>query len=179
MPPYPKHPSARARRNQVSTATALVVTSPNVKPELPQRYRVVKVKEDGETITVREPADWHPNALYLWEALWSSEMVDEFLGVDIPTLIRLVALETEYWERFEDGRSTTMVSSNIDALIKQYGLTPMARRSLDWVIAETEETTSKTRKRNTKRVDVTLTDADIVELPLSAPTADPTDVLYQ
>lgn len=170
MPSPPKHPSVRARRNS-PTSKEIVRAEPLGTPPLPQRYVVT----DGE----RKPAEWHPNAVAVWESIWDSEMVDEFLRVDIGTFIRLLDLETKYWEKSErDERGVVTLNEQIQSIIKESGLTVMRRRVLGLVIASTEESQSRTQamKRQPRPVDAVQGQA--LTLPPSSIIEDDPDELF-
>lgn len=188
MPPNPKHQSLRARRNKPATSKELVVRDePREVPDLPPRFTIVKSKdENGEEVRTRVPAEWHDMAIKLWTEIWESPMAEEFHDSDIGEMERLLALTHRFWETFEGGSNTglALMSAEIKQLRKAYGLNPMARRSLDWTIAQTEEARSKTRRP--RKVDVEQGEATdipeaetVPELPPSAPAEDPTAVLYE
>jgi len=146
------------------------------KPQLPTRY--VVDKDSGERIE----KDWHPNAVAVWNSIWDSEMADEFFRVDIGTFIRLLDLETKYWERSErDERGIVTLNEQINAIIKEAGLTVMRRRVLGWVVAQTDE--SEARAAAVRRApqrpldvgDVTVPEP-VLELPPGAVQEDPDDL---
>jgi hypothetical protein len=141
MPPSPKHPSARARRNRHSTATELVVRDPNEVqiPPLPPRY----VIRDGERLQI----EWHPLAIQTWQEVWSSPMVAEFLEADTGGVRALLLLENDMWEKSERGRSVTELAAEIARVRKTFGLAPMGRRSLQWTISQTAEVQDRIQRR--------------------------------
>jgi hypothetical protein len=184
MPPYPKHPSARARRNKSASSTELTVrTGPVTIPDLPPCFTVVKTEdENGKKVKTRVQDEWHPQAVKVWEEVWASEMSQEFLASDVGEMERLVALVHRFWVTSEEGSNTglALMSAEIKALRKQYGLTPMARRSLDWTLAQTEESRSNVqRHRQPRQIDATVEDAEVVELTPSAPEVNPIAVLHK
>lgn len=145
MPPYPKHPSVRARRNQPSTATELQIVNPDdlEVPALPAR--LVQKKVDGEVVKVE--AEWHPMAVASWVEVWTSPMTAEFLEADFGGIRMLLAMEHAFWEKMEAGRSVTELAAEISRVRKQYGLAPMGRRSLQWTIAQTQDTMNRNARR--------------------------------
>lgn len=172
MPPTPKHPSVRQRRNQVATTTTLQVVPAGERevPELPERFRRVK-DPDGGYLTV--PAEWHPMAAATWTEVWSSPMVAEYLEADHGGIRILLALESDFWERLEAGRSVTELAAEISRIRKNFGLAPMGRRSLQWTIAQTQETMDRNRRRRVRAAEAiegsaeelpSTTDAEVVDV---------------
>lgn len=148
MPPYPKHPSARARRHKTATHTELVVRDPNEVeiPSMPARFRIV----DGERIET----DWHPEAEATWIEVWTSPMVAEFLEADQGGVRALLMLENDMWERFERGKSITEIAAEVSRIRKNFGLAPMGRRSLQWTVAQTAETVQRVQRRSANAIEV-------------------------
>ena len=140
--PLPKDPSVRARRNKTSTAAKLPLDGPGVEaPYLPPRI----VEVDGE----QREAGWHPLALQLWEDVWASPMVPEFLTADVHGLYVLVALTDAYWRRMEAGQvsGAAELSKEIRQQRMAYGLTPIDRRRLQWEVEKAEDASDKGRRR--------------------------------
>jgi hypothetical protein len=123
MPPLPKDPKIRQRRNRAPTAAALAA-SPAA------RSRALPVRDDGK--------DWHPQAVAVWTEAWASPMADEYLEADVPGLILLVHLTHEYY-----GRPSGNLAAEIRQQRLSYGLDPMARRRLQWEVARAESATRK------------------------------------
>lgn len=165
MPAYPKHPSVRQRRNATTTATQLQVVNPETVevPDLPTRVVRVKDKETGEEVVT--PAQWHPQAEQTWIEVWTSPMVAEFLTADYGGIRILLALEHDFWSRLEAGRSVTELAAEISRLRKNFGLAPMGRRSLQWTIAQTEETMERNQRRRTAPRQLADVEGTATELP--------------
>jgi hypothetical protein len=119
--PLPKDPVLRQRRNKAATRALLPAeTQPLAEyPALPE-------------LSSRGP--WHPMAVRWWDDVWSSPMHDEFLRADIGALFRLVDLVDEFWKTHK-----VKIAGEIRLLEREFGLTPMARRRLEWTVAQVDE----------------------------------------
>jgi hypothetical protein len=128
-----KPSSLRARRNKTSTrATLRAVENPDI-PELPDHV------------------DWHPAVLAWWEDCWSSPMAPEWTESDRHTLFLAARLIQQVWD--EDTSAASRVTSAAEARhhLRECGLTPMARRSLQWEIFRGEEAEERTKQRRAAR----------------------------
>lgn len=138
--PPPKHPSLRQRRNRSSTGATLKAVDGVEIPELPDR-----IDDDGELIP------WHPMALDFWEEVWSSPMVSEYLDADVPGLLVLANLTDAYWKGVDKGQVGKELAAEIRLQRVDYGLTPIARRRLQWEVERTEEAKDRGQRRRTSR----------------------------
>jgi hypothetical protein len=119
--PAPKHPQLRQRRN-ISTTRAVLPAEEQPRtepPELPPHLG------DG---------GWSAMAVQWWRDVWSSPMQVEFLRGDEPALCRLVALVDQFWK---DGDLAT--AREIRLLEREFGLTPLSRRRLEWSVVRVED----------------------------------------
>ena len=136
--PLPKNPEMRARRNK-SSSRAILTLTPDTrmigKPNLPR----LKTKDN-------EDMEWHPMARKFWEDIWESPMSAEFTHGDEPALFRLVFLVHCFW-----NKPNIQTSKEISALEKEFGLTPMSRRRLEWTIAQSEDAKGKHELNRAKR----------------------------
>ncbi len=131
--PMPKNPATRRRRNRATTRAMLPA-------EIEQRkYRPRLPKLNGK-------AKWHPLAKMYWDLVWTSPMSHQFLAADIPVLFRLLMLVN----RFFDGGSLK-VAAEIRMLEREFGLTPLSRRRLEWIVAQAEEAVDQHEHRRSKR----------------------------
>jgi hypothetical protein len=121
--PLPKHPSQRQRRNRRSTIATLPVTSSAAFVPLPART-----------------PPWKPATMAWWGLIWASPMATEWVDADVPGLIKLAGLEERFWVADAKGDTAEMVKASAEAryLMREYGLTPMARRALQWEIKRLE-----------------------------------------
>jgi hypothetical protein len=126
--PLPKPAYLRQRTNKSASRAILQVRGGALdKPMLP----------DG---------DWHPMAVDWWEDVWASPMSAEFLQGDVPALYRLVSLVDVWWNEHKLD-----VAKEIRLLEREFGLTPLARRRLEWQVAVSEEKKEQHGIRRSKR----------------------------
>lgn len=78
-----------------------------------------------------------------WENVWSSPMSFEFLGGDEPALFRLVVLVNIFWH----DPTKLDVAREIRLMEREFGLTPMSRRRLEWSVVAAEESKDRLDKR--------------------------------
>jgi hypothetical protein len=122
--PAPKPAATRVRRNRSSGARTFELdTSPGV-PALPDRY-------DQRT------RSW-------WEAVKSSPMREEYTSSDWQGLLAVAAL-LELWWNTADPKAL----AEWRVQCREYGLTPIARRSLAWEIRRAD--TGSTPARHARR----------------------------
>lgn len=112
----PKNPKTRARMNKASTKATLRADPIVGVPDLPKRA---------------EGDPWHPRTLAWWKDLWESPISDELLKYDVHGLIDLAFLQDRY-NNTPDGE----LMKEIRQQRACYGLTPIDRRRLDWVIED-------------------------------------------
>ncbi len=143
--PLPKDPAIRQRRNKVTTQAILVVQdAPRVRapqlPELPKK----KCKVKGQVVEIEQA--WHPMAEKLWKEIWASPMRYEFLRADEGALFRLIFLVHLFWTK-----GSLAVAAEIRMLEREFGLTPLSRRRLQWMVAHAEEAKDQHLERKAKR----------------------------
>ena len=119
--PLPKDPAIRQRRNKSATRALLRADT------LPRR-------QAPHLPALPEGEEWHTMARKFWAAVWSSPMRYEYMRADEPALFRLVALVNTFWQS-----GSLAVAKEIRLLEREFGLTPLARRRLEWTVAQAEE----------------------------------------
>jgi hypothetical protein len=132
----PKDPAVRQRRNKGSTHTILAVESMvrSRAPKLPPLTRTKKVK--GQLVVITE--EWHPMAREFWRSVWASPMRYEYLPADEPALYRLVFMVDQFWKK-----GSLAIAAEIRQLEREFGLTPLSRRRLEWTVVQAEEAKNK------------------------------------
>jgi len=148
--PAPKPASQRQRRNLRSTAARLEA-APATKIPLPAiRWSSIKcaqchlakwshIRRWFEEAEVEahdyDPValDWRPTTLAWWETIWDSPMADEWVDADVPALMALAVLVDEFWT-FGDSK----IHAEIRQASREFGLSPLSRRSLQWEIHKVE-----------------------------------------
>ena len=151
--PAPKHHSVRSRVNKASTRATLFEPAPDEIeiPELPPMRLVEKRRKgrdaDGivQTETYMVEVPWRLETQEWWESLWSSPMAGEFHSSDRHGLFRLAVLVDDFWQH-----PSSQANAEIRLAQKDYGLTPLDRRRLEWTIASAETATEKRPDRKPK-----------------------------
>ena len=135
MPPLPKDPTARRRRNKVPGARVLE-RRPNVTPvPLPPLT-------DG----------WHPATVAWWEDAWRDPMAAAWLPSDVHRLLMLAVMVNDYWNApSSTGRKEVLGEIRLTGAL--FGLSPIDRRRLNWTIEDPEpgEDPAPPAKRATKK----------------------------
>ncbi len=117
MPPVPKPAALRQRQNR--TATKATIEAPPA----------VRVELDG---------DHHARTVAWWDVIWSSPISAEWVDADVPGLVALATLWDEFWGADDDLAKRVKAAAEIRMASMQFGLTPMARRSLQWEVRRVE-----------------------------------------
>lgn len=117
MPPLPKPPGARRRRNagQVNWLTLPAGQDREV-PALPLE-------------------DPHPSTVTAWQRAWESPMAAMWLAADVQGLARWATM----LDTFYKGRATAALLREITKHEDRYGLSPAARVRLRWIVERLED----------------------------------------
>jgi hypothetical protein len=145
--PPPKHPSARARRNKVTTHAVLRADHAIVAPELP-----------GET--------WHPMTVAWWRDVWASPMAPEFDESDRHGLFVLAALVDDFWNA-PTAKDRKELAAELRQQGQRFGLSPIDRRRLQWEVERVEAAQADGRRRQSATT----------PRPKKKPARDPRDIL--
>lgn len=119
MAPLPKPPKQRRRRN----------VSQSDWRELPPDGRRGK----APALPKRE-AGWLPSTKQWWSVVWASPMAVAWLDADVDSLVRLATLKDE----FARGTAPATALPAMQQLEDRFGLSPKARRALQWEVARAE-----------------------------------------
>lgn len=115
--PLPKPPEQRRRRNKGQSQWAqLSVRDAGVAPALP----------DGE---------WEPCTRDWWSKLWASPMASAYQEADFDSLVRLARLKDDF---AREPKSSAALPA-MQQLEDRFGLSPKARRALQWEIVTADE----------------------------------------
>lgn len=143
--PVPKNAATRQRRNRTATKAQLEAPAAT-RTELPTRYSSFKCREcyltvgkhtaeqfDKEDILPHgfepEEDDWRALTVAWWDTIWASPMADEWVDADVPGLVALAFLVDEFWRT-----GNREIAAEIRMQQREYGLSPLSRRSLQWEI---------------------------------------------
>lgn len=116
MAPIPKPPGQRVRQGTAQGHwRTLPAATPFKRPALPKRT----------------PA-WLKSTREWWVVLWESPMATTYLEADVPALVRLAEMVDDR------ARGTLSATETIamTALEDRFGLSPKARRALQWEIGQ-------------------------------------------
>lgn len=129
MPPQPKPPGQRRRRNS---------GQPQWK-ELPADGR------QGAPPPL-PPAEWLDSTRDWWKAIWASPMATVWLDADVPALVRLAQMIDQCNRDNVSGEFL----SEIRQLEDRFGLSPKARKGLFWEVAQAEVIEMPPQKKERK-----------------------------
>lgn len=127
--PPPKHSSARARRNKVTTHAVLTADHAIVAPELPGEH-------------------WHPMTIEWWRDVWASPMAPEFDDSDRHGLYVLAALVNDFWFA-PTAKDRKELAAELRQQGARFGLSPIDRRRLQWEVAKVEEAQDQRARKAT------------------------------
>jgi hypothetical protein len=131
--PQPKDPAVLRRRNKTATRAVL---KPNENPEIPDLPKGLR---------------WRVQVKEWWTRAWSSPMVPEWTESDVDALYLAARLMQQFWDPETTPNVCRGLAGEIRQLLAQCGLTPMARRSLQWEIERAEAAQESTAKRRAGR----------------------------
>ncbi len=112
--PPPKPAAQRRRRNKTVKPRTLPAKAGKQAPKLP-----------GADDLLEETRQW-------WSTVWASPMAVVYLDADVPALARLAGLI----DRTGRGESGSKLLSEIRSLEDRFGLSPLARRRLQWEVEQ-------------------------------------------
>jgi hypothetical protein len=133
--PAPKAIELRQRRNKSTTRAVLAPEAPLEKPRLPAH-------PDGEV--------WHALAKRWWKEVWASPQHYEYMRADLGAIFRLVLFVDMYWKA-ESMTARLSIGGEIRLLEREFGLTPLSRRRLEWQAAASEEAKDKHERRRARQ----------------------------
>lgn len=149
MPPLPKHPAARQRRNKSSSKATLSLVVDHKVPMMPNPDHWLHRPDD---VPGPDPV-WSPAVEAWWEDIWSSPMSNEFTDADIHGLYLACFYLQQTLNPYLKIADRLNASKAYEAAVKNFGLTPMSRRSLQWEVERAEEAQAKGAKRKARYQD--------------------------
>lgn len=143
----PKDPSTRSRRHKTSTKAVLhAVENPDI-PPLPPAGDWLGGIEDMTTPDEAPPREWPRPVERWWEDIWSSPMSSEFTDSDIHGLYLACFYMAQVLNPYLKMTDRISASKAYETQVRNFGLNPMSRRTLQWEIERSEEAQAKGRKR--------------------------------
>lgn len=143
--PPPGHgalpPSVRARKNKTSTAAELELLP------LEERAAIPVPELPSERI-------WDPKTSEFWVAAWQSPMRLEWDPGDTHKVLMVAYVLDEFYQlataddvkRVDRALAMTKLAKSVIDLTARLGLDPYARRSLQWLMVQTERTEADTER---------------------------------
>ena len=131
--PDPKNPAVRARRNRVSTNRTLRGVGSSKVPALP-----------SDVVWRKPVVEW-------WGRAFSSPMSDEWTVADVDSMYMAAALLQSFWDPECGVDLRVRITGQVVRILGECGLTPMARRRLQWQVEQGEEASAKTSARRSAR----------------------------
>jgi hypothetical protein len=119
MAPLPKPPGQRVRRNKEQGSWK----------ELPEQGS----SSPAPPLPTKKPA-WRKSTRDKWEKLWASPMATAYVEADQVALERMAML----WDEIDRGEVGNGRLSAVQKLEDQFGISPKARRALQWEITKAE-----------------------------------------
>lgn len=138
MPPLPKPPGLRQRRNRESTRALLPTEAESAGAEVPA------LPELGGK------AKWHAMVIRWWESVWKSPMANEYLMADKESLFMLARLHQDFWTA-KGRKDRQQAAAEIRQQGVRFGLSPIDRRRLQWEVEKGEQAADRTEKRRTRK----------------------------
>jgi hypothetical protein len=120
MPAPKKHPSTRARRNKTAGARTLAAVNEAGIPAVPDWVQ------------------WTSAAVSYWDDMWTSEMSSEWLESDYHNVVMCTAAYNDFVTG-ETAKDRKDAMAELRLQRKDLGLSPMARRSLEWAVESAEQ----------------------------------------
>ena len=141
--PPPKDPGTRQRGNKTSTrATLRAVEDPEI-PPLPDARNWLA---DGPEVH-GEAVEWSQPVKEWWRTIWSSPMSSEFDESDIPQLYLAAFYLHQVTNRWLKMTERLAAAKQHETAVRNFGLNPMSRRSLQWEIEKAEDAQARGTQR--------------------------------
>lgn len=155
--PHPKEPEKRARGNKTSTATTLSLVVDHEVPELPDPEDwLARPVIDGREIGFDDkPVDWSPAVKKWWITIWSSPMSNEFHPSDTEQLHLACFYLHQVTNPYIKMAERLAAAAKHESCVRNFGLTPMSRRSLQWQIEQVKDAQARNKRRGGKQEDDT------------------------
>ena len=146
--PAAKDPSVRARTNKHSTkATLYAIEAGDVDiPPMPPAGHYVPSPFPESSEHYVEPF-WYPAVVAWWNDIWSSPMSSEFSDSDMHGLYMGCKQLQESLNPRNKATEQAAFMTKFEQTSRNFGLNPMARRSLQWEIDRGDEANDRTDKR--------------------------------
>lgn len=129
-----------SKRGAKATLVAVLVAASSSIPELPKK----PPRYDDEGYEVEQ--FWHPQTEAWWNDVWTSPMSDQWDDSDVHNLYLLALLYDDIW-RAETSAMRAKAMAEYRLQRADLGLSPYARRRLEWTIETAEEAKARGERR--------------------------------
>lgn len=129
--------------------------------------RVLSAVSNPKVPTLPEYCDWHQAVREFWVSAWSSPLPQEWDESDRHTVLMAARAMQTAWTEDTSPTARSAAMAECRLLLRECGLTPMSRRSLQIEIERAEEAVDRGQSRRGTRA--------AVKPP--KPAADPRDTL--
>lgn len=151
--PPPKEASKRARGNKTSTKATLSTVINHEVPPLPDpEHWLARPVINGQEVTFGgddKPVDWSPAVKRWWITIWTSPMSNEFHESDTAQLDLACFYLHQVTNPYIKMAERLAAAAKYEACVRNFGLTPMSRRSLQWEIEKVTEAQDRRVRRQT------------------------------
>lgn len=138
MPPLPKPPGLRQRRNRESTRALLPTEKQAANGAVPLLPKLA------------EKEKWHPMVRQWWKSVWQSPMASEYLAADTEALFMLARLHQDFWTAW-DPKTRQSAAAEIRQQGVRFGLSPIDRRRLQWEVEKGDQAVERTTIRRQRK----------------------------
>lgn len=147
--PVPKEPSKRARGNKTSTKAVLSAVVDHEVPPMPDpKDWLSRPIVDGEEMSLETgEIDWSPAVKKWWTTIWESPMSNEYHESDTAQLHLACFYLHQVTNPYIKMAERLSAAKAHEGCVRNFGLSPMSRRSLQWEIERVNEAQDKRKKR--------------------------------
>lgn len=148
--PTPKPLGTTQRKRQSSTKAVLKTATDHEIPSLPPAAEWLTTieeefgRKDG---TSAPPREWPDPVVRWWNDIWSSPMSNEFVSSDIHGLYLACFYMAQVLNPFLKMSDRISASKAYETAVRNFGLNPMSRRTLQWEIERSEEARDRGKRR--------------------------------
>lgn len=153
--PPPKEASKRARGNKTSTKATLSTVVDHEVPPLPDpEHWLARPVINGQEVTFGgddAPVDWSKAVKDWWITIWTSPMSNEFHESDTAQLHLACFYLHQVTNPYIKMAERLAAAAKHEACVRNFGLTPMSRRSLQWEIEKVTEAEDRRKRRQSDK----------------------------
>lgn len=149
--PNPKDPQTKSRGKKASTKAVLSVVVDHEVPEMPDPADwLSRPRINGVEVTVGDddqPVQWSAAVVKWWNTIWSSPMSNEFHESDTAQLDLACFYLHQVTNPYIKMAERLAAAAKYESCVRNFGLTPMSRRSLQWEIEKVTDAQARNRRR--------------------------------